>query len=489
MAFTENSYVEQRPDGSFVAVVNGQAGAPMSQAQAEQSFNERTGQSNAAPTITGGGGGGTYNTADGRSLTLQQMLAGLDSAAGGTWTGGDRTNPQAVLAAFNAAGRPSGGGTAAGGGGVAGYESFNSAAYNYTLAAATAAADAAYKQKRLELIDLPMLEIEKERLAQQARNDTYSRAIAEANVTGYYTPVSSVTAPSMSSDAALDAIWAKRPDLGPFYQQNGWDVSTPEKQRAAVKDWLGMTNEESIRAAGGDPLKAAKALGIDVGGGTATTAGERQKTLAREQYETSTGLNALNLSASLRGPRNAFQQQAVNAGINEQGLNKYTDMIAGRYNVPAFQAPQAAVQPATLQTMAEDINTAANGLTPAIQGAVNSVTNAAKSGVDQILAGGGTSGTRAVAPTAQNVANAVSAAGSPTFTAPGAAPTVQQYTNALPAPNKINWGDFSRMPQSARDFMLSAYEKAGYDANDVLGQAQAAGSMKTPGVRAGTIKP
>lgn len=64
-------------------------------------------------------------------------------------------------------------------------------------------------------------------------------------------------------DQALDAIWKKRADLESFYKNSGWDVSTPEAQRKATTNWLGMTDDQTVRAAGGDPFKAAKALGIN----------------------------------------------------------------------------------------------------------------------------------------------------------------------------------------------------------------------------------
>jgi len=69
--------------------------------------------------------------------------------------------------------------------------------------------------------------------------------------------------PGLSTEQALDAIWRKRPDLDQFYRDRGWDTSNQGARRKVVQDWLGITDESPVRAAGGDPVKAAKALGIN----------------------------------------------------------------------------------------------------------------------------------------------------------------------------------------------------------------------------------
>lgn len=66
------------------------------------------------------------------------------------------------------------------------------------------------------------------------------------------------------------------------------------------------------------------------------------------------GLQALQLQSSLRGPRNAFQQQAAMSGLNAQGLSRAVDAIAGRYSMPSFGGQQAPAEGATLGTMAQD---------------------------------------------------------------------------------------------------------------------------------------
>ena len=75
---------------------------------------------------------------------------------------------------------------------------------------------------------------------------------------------SAPTAPptQVDIDAALDFIWQARPDLKGFYEGNGWDVSTPQGQRAAVMDWVTKAAGQSDLPGGArDPLSVAKALG------------------------------------------------------------------------------------------------------------------------------------------------------------------------------------------------------------------------------------
>lgn len=43
---------------------------------------------------------------------------------------------------------------------------------------------------------------------------------------------------TLSEEQALDWIWSNRPDLAAFYRNNGWQIDTPEQQRAAVRNWI-----------------------------------------------------------------------------------------------------------------------------------------------------------------------------------------------------------------------------------------------------------
>lgn len=86
--------------------------------------------------------------------------------------------------------------------------------------------------------------------------------------------------PPGDANAALDFIWKSRPDLAAFYQQNGWDISTPEKQRAAAMDWV--TKAAAVTDLPGgkrDPMSVAQALGWgkEAGAQTQSLSGEMVK--------------------------------------------------------------------------------------------------------------------------------------------------------------------------------------------------------------------
>lgn len=114
--------------------------------------------------------------------------------------------------------------------------------------------------------------------------------------------------------------------------------------------------------------------------------------------------------AQLGGPSNAFQQQAYLHGINEAGFSRAVDAISGKYGLPSFQAPQAQIQPMTMQTIA-----------------------------DQLRAGG------------------------------TAGANTKDYLAALPAPNKIVAPQWLALDSPTQQMLLSGYRAAGYDPNDVIG--------------------
>jgi hypothetical protein len=73
------------------------------------------------------------------------------------------------------------------------------------------------------------------------------------------------------------------------------------------------------------------------------------------------GLQALQLASTLRGPRNAFQQQAVLHGLNGMGLSNAVGALRGETGVPLFEGDHASPQSASLQTMYEDMQAAGPG--------------------------------------------------------------------------------------------------------------------------------
>lgn len=64
--------------------------------------------------------------------------------------------------------------------------------------------------------------------------------------------------PNISDDEALDWIWKNKTELKAFYEKNGWDVSTVEKQRAAVRNWITKANPVFFNMT---PQQVAAALG------------------------------------------------------------------------------------------------------------------------------------------------------------------------------------------------------------------------------------
>ncbi len=87
-----------------------------------------------------------------------------------------------------------------------------------------------------------------------------------AQAGGATTPGGTTTPPAAGGtatdpNAALDAIWRSRTDLATLYQREGWPIATPDQQRAIVRDWLKMTDDREVAAAGRDPVKYAQSKG------------------------------------------------------------------------------------------------------------------------------------------------------------------------------------------------------------------------------------
>lgn len=89
-----------------------------------------------------------------------------------------------------------------------------------------------------------------------------------------------------------------------------------------------------------------------------------------------TGLGVLGLLAQLRGPKDAFTQQRVLHGINQQGLSNAVDAIAGRIRMPAFQAPQASPEPATLESLLAQAGAGGPGAAAATAGLADAIRQA-----------------------------------------------------------------------------------------------------------------
>lgn len=76
------------------------------------------------------------------------------------------------------------------------------------------------------------------------------------------------------------------------------------------------------------------------------------------QQGTNEAMGAANLAASLRGPANAFQQQAVMHGLNQSGMSNLLAGITGHYNVPSFGQTWNTPYAANLGTLQNDFNNA-----------------------------------------------------------------------------------------------------------------------------------
>ncbi len=90
-------------------------------------------------------------------------------------------------------------------------------------------------------------------------------------------------------------------------------------------------------------------------GSPTQAAKEFQQNLALQQQtmENSQANQLLQLAASLRGPRNAFQF-AKTLGGTPQGLSDILATVAGRYMLPSYQGGGAAPEPVTLQNFMQD---------------------------------------------------------------------------------------------------------------------------------------
>ncbi len=162
-----------------------------------------------------------------------------------------------------------------------------------------------------------------------------------------------------------------------------------------------------------------------------------QQTLEGQNQQFQQGLSVAQLAGSLRGPSNAFQQQAVLHGLNSMGMSNAVDAISGNRYLPAFQAPQASPVPMSLSSVANDIRAGGN------------------------LTYGGQSGGQQ-----QNPASLYSIMGEQQPQVANA----QGYLNALPNPNQIAGREWANLGADSQQFLLSGYEAKGYSANDVQDQ-------------------
>lgn len=140
-------------------------------------------------------------------------------------------------------------------------------------------------------------------------------------------------------------------------------------------------------------------------------------TLAFQQQtqQQNTGIQAAQLMANLRGPANAFAAANALYGLNRTtGVPNAVAALSGAYNAPAFQAPQALPQAASLQTLAQQLGAAGTG-----------------SGADMTT-------------------------------------QAQQFAAALPTPNKVVGRQFAGLSPDTQQLVLAGYESLGFSPTDTL---------------------
>jgi hypothetical protein len=180
------------------------------------------------------------------------------------------------------------------------------------------------------------------------------------------TPLKALTAPTngvpMSADdearinAGLQAI-GNMSDKQFDELKRRWDLQFGLSVAGTTGEYNGQPTQAAKQFAMSLPLSEAALTGVYQG----------QPTMQAQQQQFNQGLGALQLAASLKGPRDALAQQAVLHGLNEMGLSNAVDAIAGRKELAGFQAPQAKVEPLTLGSLAEDISGTGSGGTAAAE--------------------------------------------------------------------------------------------------------------------------
>jgi hypothetical protein len=126
-------------------------------------------------------------------------------------------------------------------------------------------------------------------------------------------------------------------ELGAKYAAMGLDAQTVQN----ATQQLGM---QAIQASMQDNIATA---------GVQTSQAELALKAAGQSDQTA--IQALQLAASLSGPKNAFQQQQVMWGLNQQGLSRAVGAISGKYDLPTTQANQANPEAAGLGSLGQDI--------------------------------------------------------------------------------------------------------------------------------------
>jgi hypothetical protein len=170
--------------------------------------------------------------------------------------------------------------------------------------------------------------------------------------------------------ASLTGMFNGQPT--PEYQQmlaalTGQFNGQPTQAALEFAKQFGLSEAAVTGMYNGQPTQAAQEFAQQFGlsqaavtgmyqGSPTQAAKEFQQNLAlqTQQMENSQANQMLQLAASLRGPRNAFQFAQVLGGT-PQGLSDVLSAVSGRYNLPGYQGGGAAPEAVSLQSFMGDV--------------------------------------------------------------------------------------------------------------------------------------
>jgi hypothetical protein len=169
-------------------------------------------------------------------------------------------------------------------------------------------ADDAYRTTRMYLYDLPMLQLEKDKLAANVAQWAVQNALADERLKKVDEYNAQTERDALTHRIAQDAVDSA-------LKQRGLDVQDRQITMDGAVKLLSLAQSE-------DQANQSAALTA------ANNAGDQT-------------LEMLKLIGSLSGSRDAFRQQAMYHGLNQLGYSKAIDAVAGRYVAPRVQGLQA----------------------------------------------------------------------------------------------------------------------------------------------------
>lgn len=243
-------------------------------------------------------------------------------------------------------------------------------------AAVNNAAYLKYLEERMRLIEMPMNDIKKDQLAQQAAQFAAQQEMERQRM-------KSLELPMLEVHQREQQLAEDKQRFEQDFNNRAQQIDERMKSGGLALSATGQASDESIRRAAlaqtgllnADTMDLNRQAAARAGLGQAESEGLARQTaganaaneaeqniIARERLGAADiagrmndqALQAARLEADLRGPRNAFAQQAATWGLNASGLNKGIEALQGMPGVTAFQA-QASPGRATLGTMAEDM--------------------------------------------------------------------------------------------------------------------------------------